>query len=131
KADRAEKDRIVRADLREPVVRHHRAGLEISLAAPVEMIPGEAQPVLRSGRFEHADPLRDDFLADAVAGDDGYPMLHRGGCAAIARTPRRLGTARSLRISAGSRAGSPARSTARTRRSGGRSAARSCTGSAA
>ena len=42
-ADRAEKDRVVEAQLVEPVLRHHPAGLGVGLAAPVEFAPFEAR----------------------------------------------------------------------------------------
>ena len=44
KADRAEKDRVVVADLREPVVRHHRAGGTIAFAAPRKVLPRNCNP---------------------------------------------------------------------------------------
>ena len=69
KTDRAEEDRVVPFDLREPVVGHHRAGLRVALAAPVEMLPVEGEAVLARDRVEHAHPFGHDFFADPVARD--------------------------------------------------------------
>ena len=47
-ADRAEEDRVVAADLLEPVLRHHAAGARVVLAAPVELVPFELEAELRA-----------------------------------------------------------------------------------
>ena len=58
-------------ELIEPVLRHHAAGLRVAARTPVEArgIRGEAEFARRS--FDHADAFGHDFLADAVAGNDG------------------------------------------------------------
>ena len=71
KADGAEVDRVVLADLVEAVVRHHLAGLLEGLAAPVEVVPLEGDVELAADRLQHLDALRHHLVADAVAGNDG------------------------------------------------------------
>ena len=75
KADRAEEDRIVLADLVEAAFRHHAAVFGVMLAAPVEMIAceGKAEPL--AGGFQNANALGQHFVADAVAGNGGDPVL--------------------------------------------------------
>ncbi|CFW34116.1 Uncharacterised protein [Bordetella pertussis] len=63
------------ADLRGPVIGHHLAVARVVIAAPVEMVPLEIDAETRGGRLQHAQPLGHDFLADAVAGDDGDPVF--------------------------------------------------------
>ena len=75
KSHRAKEDRVVPPDLRDPVRRHHLPVFPVPLAAPGEMLPFEPDPVLRRGGIEHADAFGHHFLADAVAGDDRYPVL--------------------------------------------------------
>ena len=70
-ADGAQEDGIVLGDLREPVGRHHGAGLGEALAGPVEMVPGVVDAEARAHRLQHADALRHHLVADAVARDDG------------------------------------------------------------
>ena len=83
-ADRTEIDRIVLADFRLPVLRHHLAVLFVIVpGSEVEMIEMNRHAVLFRSRLEHAQPLRDHFLADAVTGNDRNPILllgaaHRG-----------------------------------------------------
>ena len=50
RADRAEEDRLVRAQPVEAVRGHHRAGLEVALAAPVVVRPAEAEAVAGADR---------------------------------------------------------------------------------
>ncbi len=70
-ADGAEEDRVVAADLRLPVLRHHPAmGGVVVAGGEVEMVEGEVDLELAGGRFEDAQTLGHHFLADAVAGDD-------------------------------------------------------------
>lgn len=68
-ADRAEENGFVLADLRLPVVRHHLAVLGVVVAAPIEMVPLEADAeALRDG-IEHFQAFRDDLLPDPVPRD--------------------------------------------------------------
>ena len=75
-ADRAEIDRVVLADFRLPVLRHHLAVLLVIVPGrEVEMIEMHRHAVLFRGRLQHAQALRDHFLADAVTGNDRDPIL--------------------------------------------------------
>ena len=71
----------MRAQPLQAVRGHHRAGLEVALAAPVVVRPAEAEAVAGAGRLEHALGRRDDLVADAVAGDhrDVVDDLVHGG----------------------------------------------------
>ena len=68
-ADGAEEDRVVLADLLFPVLRHHRAVLQVVIARPVEVIELQLDLEPARRRVEDAQPLGHDLLADAVAGD--------------------------------------------------------------
>ena len=75
-ADRAEIDRVVLADLRLPVLRHHLAVLLVIVPGrEIEMIEMHGDAVLFRRRLQHAQALRHHFLADAVAGNDRDPIL--------------------------------------------------------
>ncbi len=75
-ADRTEIDRVVLADLRLPVLRHHLAVLFVIVpGSEVEMVEMHGNAVLFRGRFQHAQAFRDHFLADAVTGNDRDPIL--------------------------------------------------------
>src|SRR5438105_2771348 len=67
KPDRAEKDRVVMANLFEPVFRHHASVFGVVLAAPWLFVPREAnaEPAGRGLKYAHA--FRHNFFADAVA----------------------------------------------------------------
>ena len=70
-ADGAEEDGVVPADLRLPVLRQHRAVLEVVVAGgEIEDIEADVDLEFRRRSLEHAQPFRHDLLADAVAGDD-------------------------------------------------------------
>ena len=69
-SDGAEIDRVVAPDLLETVLRHHAAVAREIFAAPGERVPAEANVVLPAGRFQDAQSLRNDLLADAVAWND-------------------------------------------------------------
>src|SRR5436305_849007 len=70
-ADRAEIDRVVLADPVLPVVRHHLAVLFVIVpAGEIEMVEMHVEAMLFRRRLQHAKTLWDDFLADAVAGND-------------------------------------------------------------
>ena len=78
KAHRAQQDRVERAQHLDAVLRHHPAGLAVGLAAPVEMLPVEADVVAPAGGLQHPHGLGHDLLADAVAGDDRDPIVRHG-----------------------------------------------------
>ena len=70
-ADGAEEDRVVAADLRLPVVRHHLPVFGVVVAGgEVEAVESKVDVEFVGGCFQHAQALRHDLLADAVAGDD-------------------------------------------------------------
>jgi hypothetical protein len=67
-----EEQRVHGLQLRLPVVRHHRAGLPVPVAAgPFDGRELERDAEASRGGFEGAQPFGHHFLADAVAGDDG------------------------------------------------------------
>src|SRR5262249_18987245 len=72
-------DRVVPADLLLPVVGEHRAVLEVIVATGErEVIERERQVEPAGGLLQDAQAFGDDFLADAVAGDDRDPeRFHR------------------------------------------------------
>ena len=71
-ADGAEIDSVVLADFFLPVLRHHAAVLFVIVAGgEVEIVELQLEAEFLRRRFEHAHALRHDFLADAVAGNDG------------------------------------------------------------
>src|SRR4029077_4035672 len=51
---------------------HHAAGLEISPATPIEMLPGEGQIKTAARRFEHTNALGNHFSPNTVAFDHRY-----------------------------------------------------------
>ena len=79
-ADRAEVDRVVLADLLLPVLRHHAAVLLVVVAGgEIEIVVPQLEAEFLRRRLEHAHALRHDFLADAVARNDGDAIDAVGG----------------------------------------------------
>jgi hypothetical protein len=78
-ADRAEENRLKALKLLEPVVRHHLAVPQVVVAVgPVERGPFDVDAETQRGGVHRAYAFGHDFLADAVAGDDGDFMgLHQ------------------------------------------------------
>ena len=74
----AEQDRIEGTQQLDPVRRHHPAGLAVGLAAPVEMLPVEADIEAPAGGLQHPHRLGHDLPADAVAGDHRNPVVRHG-----------------------------------------------------
>ena len=97
----AEQDRVLVADRGQAVLRHHRAVPAEVVAAPVEVLEREAEAAARPGeRLQHLLAGRNDFLADAVAGNGRDRVgLHEGlrGRAGVA----------GLQCDAGNDAGAP------------------------
>jgi hypothetical protein len=60
--------------LLEAVSWHHAAGVEICLAAPVEMLPGEGEIKPSSRCLEHPNTFGHNFTPDAIAFDYRYPI---------------------------------------------------------
>ena len=78
-AGRAEQDRVLVAQRVQAVVRHHHAVRAEVVAAPVEVLELEAEPLAGGGqRLQHLLAGGNDFLADAVAGDGGDPVRLHG-----------------------------------------------------
>ncbi len=69
-ADGAEEDGVVRGELFEGVGGHHGAVLEVIFGAPIKVGEVEVEGELLAGGAEDVEGGWDDFLADAVAGDD-------------------------------------------------------------
>ena len=76
-ADGAQKHRIERAQLVDPVLRHHPPGLGIGLAAPVEFAPFELEAIAPGRRFHDRDAFRHHFAPDAVPGNHRDPIAVR------------------------------------------------------
>src|SRR5450432_2071133 len=71
-ADGAEKNRVVLSDPLLPVLRHHAAVLFVIIAAgEIEIVKAHFEAELFRHRLKHAHTFRHDFLADAVAWNDG------------------------------------------------------------
>src|SRR5260370_30478308 len=68
---RAKEDGVEGPELLESVLRHHAAGFQVALAAPVEFLPGERKTKAPRGGFGDANSLGNDFPADAIAGNVG------------------------------------------------------------
>ena len=73
-ADRAEIDGVKLAQLVEPVLGHHLAGLGVALARPVEGFKLQVDVEFTRGLFQHPHALRYNFMSDAVARDHGNAM---------------------------------------------------------
>ena len=71
KSDGAQVDGIVISNFGEAVFRHHFSVFREVVAAPGFFVELELDVEFARGRFEHAHAFGDDFLADAVTGDDG------------------------------------------------------------
>ena len=80
RADRAEIDRVESGERGHAVLGHHPLVLHEVFAAPRQL--GEFQrtspPAAVRRGLEHGDARRNDFLADAVAGDDCDAMCGHG-----------------------------------------------------
>src|ERR1700677_2596973 len=69
-AHRAEKDCIVVPQPVDAVFRHHAPGCLVAFTTPVEMMEVKANAERCSNRFQNAQPLRDNFLPDAIPWND-------------------------------------------------------------
>src|SRR5580698_765824 len=79
-ADRAEEDGVVTANLVLPVLRHHALMLfVIVVGGEIEVILPQFEAEFLGRSFEHAHAFRNDFLADAVAGNNGDVVDAVGG----------------------------------------------------
>src|SRR5215211_3370090 len=69
KADCAQENRVVVADPLQTVFRHHPPVLEEILATPGKLLPLQPKAVSARGCVEHAHPLGDHLLANAISWD--------------------------------------------------------------
>src|SRR5208283_1771595 len=67
---RTEVDRIETAQLVQAIFGHHPAGLEIGLATPVEVMPGEHYIVAAPSSFKNTKAFGYDLTSDSVALND-------------------------------------------------------------
>ena len=68
------------ADLRLPVLRHHALVLgEVIVGGEIEIVLPQLETEFFGRSFEHAHAFGNDFLADAVAGNDGDVVDAIGG----------------------------------------------------
>ena len=68
----AQVDGIKGTQLIETIFRHHASGLEISLATPIETLPGERQIKTATRGLEHTNALGNHFSPYAVSFDHRY-----------------------------------------------------------
>ena len=98
-ADGAEEDRVMAGDAAEAVLRHHPAEAGVVIAAPVEFVPGDAEAPFAAGGVDDAHALRDHFLADSVARNNGDARICHGRTPRTFRQSRRHSPAPALMIS--------------------------------
>src|ERR1700678_896917 len=65
----AKVDGIEAAQLVQPIFGHHATGLQISLATPIEMLPGKTYVMAASGGPQNSKALGHFFMSDAVSFD--------------------------------------------------------------
>jgi hypothetical protein len=91
-ADCAKVDRGEILQTSQAVIVHHPPGSQVIIAAPVEFFGVDLKAAGAGGRAQDAQPRGDHFLADAVAGDDGYAVfLHGSTLGAQVSLPASLG----------------------------------------
>jgi hypothetical protein len=74
KTDRPQIDGVIFGQLIDSVIRHHFPGTGKTFAIPIKRFPFEADVETPPDCFEHPHALRDDLVADTVAGDHRYFM---------------------------------------------------------
>ena len=70
-ADGAEEDGVERTQSLERVGRHHAAVRDSEVRTPREVFPRRSETAARGCGVEHTNGGRNDFVADAVAGNHG------------------------------------------------------------
>ena len=73
--DGSKKDGIERLQLFKPVFGHHRAGVQIGLAGPVEVLEFDAEAKSLGEDLGNLNAGRDDFLANAISRDGGDAIV--------------------------------------------------------
>ena len=71
----SKKDGIERLQLFKPIFRHHRAGVQIGLAGPVEVLEFDAKAKTLGEYLRNLDSGWDDLLANAISGDGGNAIV--------------------------------------------------------
>jgi hypothetical protein len=56
----------------ETVFWHHASSLEIAVATPIKMVPGEFNVMKPSGRFKGAYTFGDNLAANTISFNHGY-----------------------------------------------------------
>ncbi len=94
-ADGAEEDRIEAFEILDAVLGHHAALGAVIVRAPRQGLDAKLEAGARGHGFEHLDPGRDHFLADAVARDRrdaiGGQRVSAARCGGAAGAPARAG----------------------------------------
>src|SRR5579859_5414110 len=67
----AKENGVEATKLLKAIYRHHASGVEVEIAAPVEMLPLALDIQIARGRFDDAEAFGNDFMSDTVAFDDG------------------------------------------------------------
>src|ERR1700730_3494702 len=76
--DGAEEDGVEGAQLLQAVGGHHAPGLDVGFAAPIEFLPAALETETAPGGFDNTNPFGNDFLTDAVTGNDrDFEGFHR------------------------------------------------------
>src|SRR5579864_1600221 len=70
--DRTQVDGIKRAQLFEPVLRHHAPRFRIPFTTPIEVLPRERKVEAVRNRFQHANAFGDNFTANSVSLNHRY-----------------------------------------------------------
>src|SRR6266571_4867105 len=91
-ANGAEENSVKRPEPLQAIFRHHAAVAEVVFTSPVEGFEFEAETVSRSP--EDVGRGRDDFLADAVARDEGGAIRFHGRASSRVPASRFSATAR-------------------------------------
>src|SRR6516165_7191663 len=87
-------DGIVKPQPLEPVLRHHQAHIDVTLAAPVELVPLAAKAKDTRCCFHRGDAFRHHRAPDTVAGDHCDPIIlchvvHIAAVRSLSRTDSR------------------------------------------
>jgi hypothetical protein len=67
-------DGVIFGQLFDSVFRHHFPGTGKAFTVPIKRVPFEADVETPPDCFEHPHALRDNLVADTVAGDHGYSI---------------------------------------------------------
>ena len=76
--DCSQENTVKRSQLFQALHRHHATGVEVGLATPIEMDPGEVNAIATARCFEHTDAFRYNFASDSIPRDDRNLVLFFG-----------------------------------------------------